>query len=139
MGEIDSIEPALRRFYGGDKIEHIKAPGTLDAGDVMMVGDCFYIGKSARTNEEGASQLITILEKYGMSGHVVPLEEVLHLKTGLAYLENGNLLAAGEFINKPEFAHLNIIEIPRERKLCCQLYLGERYRHYAKRLSGHRG
>lgn len=34
------------------------------------------------------------------------------LKTGLAYLENGNLLAAGEFINKPEFSHLNIIEIP---------------------------
>ncbi|MGF1733281.1 dimethylargininase [Photobacterium kasasachensis] len=110
-GEIDSIEPALRRFYG-DKIEHITAPGTLDAGDVMMVGDIFYIGKSARTNEEGATQLIAILEKYGMSGHIVPLEKVLHLKTGLAYLENGNLLAAGEFIDKPEFAHLNIIEIP---------------------------
>ena len=45
---------------------------------------------------------------------MVRLEKVLHLKTGLAYLEHGNLLAAGEFIDKPEFQHLNIVEIPEE-------------------------
>jgi len=110
-GEIDSIEPALRRFYG-DNVERIEAPGTLDAGDVMMVGDTFYIGLSARTNAEGANQLVVILEKHGLTGRLVTMEKVLHLKTGLAYLEDGNLLAAGEFVDKPEFSHLNIIEIP---------------------------
>ena len=78
----------------------------------MMVGDHYYIGESARTNAEGARQMIAILEKYGMTGSVVRLEEVLHLKTGLAYLENNNLIAAGEFITKPEFQKYNIIEIP---------------------------
>ena len=111
-GEASLMEPVLRRFY--QQVESIQAPGTLDAGDVMMVGSHFYIGESARTNAEGASQLIAILEKHGMSGSVVRLEKVLHLKTGLAYLENNNLLAAGEFITKPEFQKFNIIAIPEE-------------------------
>ncbi len=108
--EAELIAPALHRFY--DNVERIIAPGTLDAGDVMQVGSHYYIGKSARTNDEGAQQLIVILEKYGMTGSIVTLEEVLHLKTGLAYLENGNLLAAGEFVTKPEFQQYNIVEVP---------------------------
>ena len=33
-----------------------------------------------------------------MTGSVVGMEKALHLKTGLAYLEDNNLLAAGEFV-----------------------------------------
>ena len=78
----------------------------------MMVGSHYYIGESARTNNEGAQQLIAILERHGMTGTVIPLKEVLHLKTGLAYIENNNLLAAGEFLETPEFKKFNIIEVP---------------------------
>ena len=109
-GETALIADTIRRFY--DKIETITAPGTVEAGDIMMVGKHFYIGHSARTNPEGAQQMIALLEKHGMTGSVVRLEEVLHLKTGLSYLENNNLLATGEFVTKPDFRHLNIIEIP---------------------------
>lgn len=111
-GETALIADTIRRFY--DKVESIEAPGTVEAGDIMMVGTHFYIGHSARTNPEGARQMIAILEKYGMSGSIVPLEKVLHLKTGLSYLEHNNLLAAGEFVTKPEFQKFNIVEIPEE-------------------------
>ena len=47
-----------------------------------------------------------------MSGSVVGLEKVLHLKTGVSYLEHNNLVACGEFLTKPEFQKFNIIEIP---------------------------
>ena len=80
----------------------------------MMVGDHFYVGRSARTNEEGIRQFIAILEKYGLSGSEVTLEEVLHLKTGVNYLENGNMLVSGEFVAKPEFQKYNLVEIPEE-------------------------
>lgn len=74
------MAPVLARYR---HIRRIVEPGTLDAGDVMMVGDHYYIGCSAaRTNAEGARQLIAILERYGMTGSVVTLEKVLHLKTG---------------------------------------------------------
>lgn len=108
-GEITGMKKVLRKFYSD--IEEIQAPGTVEAGDIMMVGSHFYIGLSARTNKDGAGQIISILEKYGMSGSVVTLEKVLHLKTGLAYLENNNLVACGEFVSKEEFKKYNIIEI----------------------------
>lgn len=111
--ETEIIEEAVTRFYP-DKVERITAPGTVEAGDIMMVGSHYYIGLSARTNQAGAEQMIDILHKYGLTGSIVTLEKVLHLKTGLSYLENNNLLAAGEFITKPDFQHLNIIEIPEE-------------------------
>ncbi|MBX4133554.1 hypothetical protein JMI89_07910 [Frischella sp. Ac48] len=110
-GETQIIEETIKRFYR-DKVQKITAPGTVEAGDIMMVDNHYYIGLSARTNQQGAEQIIAILNQYGMTGSIVTLEKVLHLKTGLAYLENNNLLAAGEFITKPEFQHLNIIEIP---------------------------
>lgn len=104
----DMLE-ALKKFY--TNIEYINEPGTVEAGDIMMVGDHFYIGLSARTNEAGAKQMIAILEKYGLSGQMVEMKEMLHLKTGLAYLENNNLLVAGEFKTAPEFEKFNKIEI----------------------------
>lgn len=113
-GEKDEIIGAIRKFFPEDKIESIQAPGTLEGGDVMMVGDHFYVGRSARTNAEGIRQFLAILERYGLSGSEVTLEEVLHLKTGVNYLENGNMLVSGEFVNKPEFAKYNRIEIPQE-------------------------
>ena len=113
-GEKNEIIGAVREFFPEDKIEHIKAPGTLEGGDVMMVGDHFYVGRSARTNEEGIRQFIAILEKHGLSGSEVTLEEVLHLKTGVNYLENNNMLVSGEFVTKPEFAAYNRVEIPEE-------------------------
>jgi len=73
-----------------------------------------YIGLSERTNLNGAEQVISILNKYGMSGSVIKLEKVLHLKTGLSYLENNNLVACGEFLSNTEFKKFNIIEIPKE-------------------------
>lgn len=110
--ETEEMKEVLKGEY--EHIEEIQAPGTLEAGDIMMVGSHYYIGLSARTNEEGAQQMIALLEKYGMTGSTVKLEEVLHLKTGLAYLENNNLVACGEFLSKADFNKFNIIEIGEE-------------------------
>ena len=111
-GEIVAIKKVLQDFY--KHIEEIHEPGRVEAGDIMMVGDHFYIGLSERTNQSGAEQMINFLEKYGMSGSVVTLEEVLHLKTGIAYLEENNLLACGEFLTKDEFQKFNILEIDQD-------------------------
>lgn len=113
-GETAAVEAAVAKFYPQEKIFHIQAPGTLEGGDVMMCGDIFYVGLSARTNEEGVRQLGAILQPFGCSVVSVPLTEVLHLKTGVVYLENNVLLAAGEFLTKPAFAHYRKIEVPAD-------------------------
>ncbi len=108
-GEKIKIRPVLESFY--THVESIESPGTLDAGDVMMHGRHYYIGISQRTNTQGAEQLIGILESHGMTGSMVPLKDMLHLKSGLSYLEQNNLLISGEFVNHPAFAEFNKIEV----------------------------
>ncbi|WP_281255694.1 dimethylarginine dimethylaminohydrolase family protein [Desulfamplus magnetovallimortis] len=112
QGETESIKPILKDYF--KNIEEITSPGTVEAGDIMMVGEHFYIGISDRTNEDGAQQMIAHLEKYGMSGSMDKLETVLHLKTGVSYLENNNLVATGEFLEKEEFQSFNLIEIEED-------------------------
>ncbi len=111
-GEIIEIKKVLKEYYSN--IEEVQEPGTVEAGDIMMVGSDFYIGLSERTNEKGAEQVIKYLEKYGMKGFTVNMEDVLHLKTGVSYLERNNLVACGEFLSKEEFQGFNILEIDKD-------------------------
>lgn len=111
-GEIDVVRGTIESFYSD--IETIVEPGTVDGGDIMMVGDHFYIGLSKRTNEHGAKQFIDILNTYGFSGSTVTLNDVLHLKTGVAYIENNNLIASGEFLSKSEFQKFTIMKVSDE-------------------------
>ena len=109
-GEVREMEETITRFY--DKIEHIRPPGTLEAGDVMMAGSHFFIGLSERTNAEGANQLISILEAHGMSGSAIDISGMLHLKSGISYLENNTLLAVGALDKHPALSNFNIIPVP---------------------------
>lgn len=111
-GETAAIEQAVAKFYPAEKIFHITAPGTIEGGDVMRAGDIFYVGRSARTNEEGIRQLTAILAPYGYQVVAVPLSEVLHLKTGVVYLEGNTMLVSGEFLTKPAFAQYTKLEVP---------------------------
>jgi dimethylargininase len=108
-GETKEIAAVLSKHFLD--LESIAPPGTVDAGDIMMVGSHYYIGLSDRTNEEGANQIIKILEKYGLKGSMISLDKVLHLKTGVSYLENNTLLATGEFLDKKEFKDFKIIPV----------------------------
>lgn len=110
-GEKEHIVEALKAFYPEDRIHYI-TQGTLEGGDVMMVGDKFYVGLSGRTNEAGIAQFGAIIAPYGMSCTAVPVSTVLHLKTGVVYLENNNILAAEEFYHRPVFAAYQRQSVP---------------------------
>lgn len=111
-GEIHAIEKAVSGFYS--ELEQIQLPGTLDGGDVMRVGDHFYIGLSARTNQHGANQLLSILEQHGMTGSYIVLDELLHLKTGVSYLEDNHLLVTGELAKHDAFQNFELLTIDED-------------------------
>lgn len=94
-------EEAIARLLSGYCItDSIKAPGTLEGGDVLRAENHYFIGLSARTNTEGASQLSAILSRHGFTSSVIQVEAGLHLKSDIAYLGNGN------FISTPAFSEL---------------------------------
>lgn len=111
-GETRGIRQILQEFYG--TIEEITFPGTLEAGDVMMAGNHFFIGISSRTNIHGANQLINILERKGMTGSAITLDKMLHLKSGVSYLENNNILVCRELAGCVEFTRYNRIIVDEE-------------------------
>jgi dimethylargininase len=105
-----NILPVLEPFF--TDIERIEPPGTVEGGDIMMVGSHYYIGISTRTNQQGAEQLIYLLEKSGLTGSMVQIKGMLHLKTGLSYLETNNLLTMEPFVSHSEFRNFNILQVP---------------------------
>lgn len=108
-GETTSMKQQLKSFY--EQIEIIETPGTVDAGDIMMVDKHFYIGLSERTNRVGAEQLIGHLQKYGYDGSTLSISEGLHFKSSVSYLENNNIVVTGELVEKPELENFNSIVI----------------------------
>ena len=73
-------------------MNRIHAPGTLDGGDVLKVGDTVYVGRGGRTNAEGVAQLRTILQPLGATVITVPVQKVLHLKSAVTALPDGSVI-----------------------------------------------
>jgi dimethylargininase len=88
--EIVAVEAALA---GLDlAVARIEAPGTLDGGDVLKVGDTVYVGRGGRTNGEGIRQLRAILADTPYQVVAVPVSKVLHLKSAVTALPDGTVL-----------------------------------------------
>ena len=108
-GEIKQVETLIREIY--KNVHTIESPGTIEGGDVMQIDDHLYVGLSERTNEPGADQFADILATYGYTGIKVPMGELLHLKTGVTYLEENTIVVTDELLTEPIFAKLKKIRI----------------------------
>ncbi|MFM7045457.1 MAG: dimethylargininase [Ilumatobacteraceae bacterium] len=76
----------------GYRLARIEAPGTLDGGDVLKVGDTIYVGRGGRTNAEGIAQLAAAFEPLGATVVTVPITKVLHLKSAVTALPDGTVI-----------------------------------------------
>jgi len=112
LGEVDHIERTLREYYSDPG--RIETPGTVDGGDICEAGSHFFIGLSRRTNEEGAAQLARILDSLGYSSSLIDirgLSNILHLKSGLAYLSDRRLVIIDALSNEKEFSGYDLIRL----------------------------
>lgn len=111
-GETDEIKRVLLDHYW--QLGEISEPGTVDGGDVCEAGDMFFIGVSRRTNEAGAKQLATFLTEFGYDSALIDIRgvgNILHLKSGLAYLGGNRLLVIDELKDQQAFANYDLINI----------------------------
>jgi len=99
--EIIAVDKTVESI--GCSINRIHAPGTLDGGDVLKVGDTVYVGRGGRTNAEGVRQLRAILEPLGATVVAVPLSKVLHLKSAVTALPDGSIIGYAPLVDDPGF------------------------------------
>ncbi len=101
QGEEANLVPFLGYYR---PLVHIQAPGTVEGGDVLMVGGHFFIGLSDRTNADGAAQLVGFLAAAGYTAETVPVAAGLHLKSGVNYLGKNTLLVTRDLSGHPGFS-----------------------------------
>ena len=91
--EVPPVAAALEQ--AGYSLRRIEAPGTLDGGDVLKIGDDVYIGVGGRTNRAAIDQVAGFLEPFGARVHPVANDAVLHLKSAVTALPDGVVLGWG--------------------------------------------
>ncbi len=86
--------------------------GTLDGGDVLKVGRTVYVGLSDRTTRDAIEELAEII---GPTWTVIPVHfaGVLHLKSAITALPDGQLIGMAECIDDPEIQTL-VRTVPEE-------------------------
>lgn len=97
--ETDATAAAIERL--GYEIAQIIAPGTLDGGDVLKIGDMVYVGLGGRSNDEGISQLRTLLGARGRDVVAVPVTKALHLKSAVTALPDGTVVGYPPIVDQP--------------------------------------
>jgi dimethylargininase len=103
VDETEGTEDVLRDL--GMRIERIEQPGTLDGGDVLVVNDTVYVGRSTRTNADGIRQLRVLARQRGFTVVAVPVARALHLKSAASALPDGTVIGyAQAFENVSLFA-----------------------------------
>jgi dimethylargininase len=110
--EVAGVVDALTRH--GLAMRSIEPPGTLDGGDVLVVGRQVFVGGSARTNREGIEQLGRILDAVGYSVRAVPVDGCLHLKSAVTAVGPDTLLINREWVPADAFGGLSLIDIAPE-------------------------
>jgi dimethylargininase len=88
--EVASVRPAVEAVV--TELAQITEPGTLEGGDVLKVGRTVYVGRTARTNADGAAQLRALLEPRGWRVVEVPVTRALHLKSAVTALPDGTVI-----------------------------------------------
>ncbi|HXS02432.1 MAG TPA: hypothetical protein VN724_17810 [Pyrinomonadaceae bacterium] len=110
LGETKDIAPLIRDYFSNVHI--IEEPGTVDGGDICEAGEHFFIGLSLRTNEQGAQQLAGFLESFGYSSSLIDIRgvsNILHLKSGIAYLGGRRLVVIDALKSVREFSGYDLI------------------------------
>lgn len=95
----------------GLPLKEIVDPGTLDGGDVLVIGRQVFVGASARTNPAGIDQLRRLLKKPGYTVRVVPIERCLHLKSAATAVATDTILINRDWLPEKAFEGFTLIDV----------------------------
>ncbi len=94
--ERSSIRRALEPHR---RLEHIRAPGILDGGDVLVVQKDIYVGLSTRSDDEAVRQLKLLVADLGYTVTGVEVRGCLHLKSAVTAVSEDTLLINPDWID----------------------------------------
>jgi dimethylargininase len=98
------VEPVADALAALRPLVRIASPGTIDGGDVMVVGSSIYVGRTLRTNDDGIAQLRAAAAPHGYRVLAVEVTGCLHLKSAVTALDNDTVLCNPAWVDPAAFA-----------------------------------
>ena len=109
---------------GGAQICRMSGDARMDGGDILRLGDIFFVGRSTRTNDLGIEELRDLLSHLGHELRVIDIpKHALHL-TSIASTPTDSIILAPEgYLPKDAFGELpegcEVIWMPEDETYGC--------------------
>lgn len=92
-------------------VGEIKAPGTVEGGDVILAGSVAFVGRSIRTNDEGVQQLAAFLSGMDYEVRLISIpDSILHLDKAMMLVGPDRILYCRQLIPAESLRGFDIIE-----------------------------
>jgi dimethylargininase len=122
--ETEAVGAALVRFRS---VHVIEAPGTVDGGDVLVVGRRVFVGRSRRTNDAGIAQMRRLLAPHGYQLESVDVDGCLHLKSAVTAVADRLLLTNPRWVPLEPFRAFDRVDVHADEPWAANaLWLGDR-------------
>lgn len=106
-GEVEAVVRVLPADRPVARLEN----GTMDGGDVMVVGRKIFVGLSTRTSREGLEALEAVVAPHGYHVTGVPVPGALHLKTAVTALDPETVAINPGWLDASAFAGFRTLTV----------------------------
>ncbi|MDP6870081.1 MAG: arginine deiminase-related protein [Candidatus Poseidoniaceae archaeon] len=106
-GEQPPIAEFLSKALHGHHICKMELPAMMDGGDILRLGNLFFVGRSTRTNDSGINELRSLIEHLGHELRVVDIpNHALHLTSISSTPSDEIILAPEGYLTSESFGDL---------------------------------
>lgn len=107
VGEQPAVAEAIAEVLSGAKICKMNGRAKMDGGDILRLGNLFFVGRSSRTNDAGISELKELLDHLGHELRIVDIpNNALHLTSISSAPRDDLIMAPIGYLNENSFGSL---------------------------------
>lgn len=106
--EVTAVAAALAPLR---PLVRLRAPATLDGGDVLVIGRTVLAGRSLRTNDAGIAQLAAALAPHGYTVRAVAVSGCLHLKSAVTAVDDETVLLNPAWVHPADFSGYRVVTV----------------------------
>jgi dimethylargininase len=92
-------------------LHYLEPPGTMDGGDLLLIGKTLYVGLTSRSNPAALAQLRSLLSAYGYTVTGVAVDGCLHLKSAVTQVGPNRLLVNPAWVDVTVFPGMELIDV----------------------------
>ncbi len=123
-GEQPPIAEFLSNSLKGHQVCSMASPAMMDGGDLLRLGDLFFVGRSTRTNDEGIAELKDLLDHLGHELRIVDIpSHTLHLTSFSSTPCDKIILAPEGYLSPQSFGQLpegcEVLMMPEQEVYGC--------------------